>query len=364
MAQIKYIKKTIGELFDNKRGNSKYTKKYCNLHMGEYEVFTGTTIGSFGFINSYDYDQELLTYTTDGENAGTLKILKGKYSVGGHRAILLPKYENMNLEYFKKTLQKDFYNSVKRGDIPSINWERIKNNVVSVPVDENGNFDIIEQNEIVKKNNLIEEKKYELKRKIENINKVEVDFLGTDISKLKAISFERIFKIERGKVISKIYINTHKGEYPVYSTQLDEPFGYIDTYTYDGEYLIWNTDGLGGYIRHIKGKFSITNIVGIMKLDNTYKDKINLEYVLRILQPIFRENTKGREGMNGKNEYTKINSTMIKRLNINIDFPITSNGEIDIKKQEEIVGKYNVLKKVQQSLNEQLEKISNIEIEI
>lgn len=363
MSQIKYIKKTIEELFDNKRGNSKYTKKYCNLHAGEYEVFTGTTIGSFGFMNFYDYNQELLTYTTDGENAGTLKILKGKYSVGGHRAILLPKYENINLEYFEKILQKCFYDNVKRGNIPSITWERIKNNIISIPVDENGNFDIIKQNEIVKKNNLIEEKKYELKRRLEVINKVEVKVLGNDISKLKAIPFEKIFKIERGKVISKIYINTRKGEYPVYSTQLEEPFGYIDTYMYDGEYLIWNTDGLGGYIRYIKGKFSITNIVGIMKLNNTYKNKINLEYVLRVLQPIFRENTKGREGINGKNEYTKINSTMIKELNIIIDFPITSNGEIDIKKQEEIVGKYNILKKIRQSLNKQLEKILNIEIE-
>jgi hypothetical protein len=33
-------------------------------------------------------------FTTDGEYAGTLKVLTGKYNVGGHRAILLKKDTN------------------------------------------------------------------------------------------------------------------------------------------------------------------------------------------------------------------------------------------------------------------------------
>ncbi len=351
MSKIKFVEKTLEELFENKRGNSKYTKKFCNSHAGDYEVFTGTTIGSFAFVNFYDYEIDLLTYTTDGENAGTLKILTGKYNVGGHRAILLPKYKNMNLEFFEKTLQKRFYDLVKKGDVPSISWRNIKNEIVSIPVNEHLEFDIKKQNEIVKKYRLIEDKKRELKQKLDYINSVEVDFVFNDIGvKLKKILFQDLFEIQRGKVLSLKYINDNKGKYPVYSTQLDKAFGYIDSYMYDGNYLIWNTDGLGGYIRNVNGKFSITNIVGIMKLKKEYIGKINLEYIRRVLQPIFRNSTKGREGTFGKNEYTKINSTMIKNLNIEIEIPVTKDGKIDLEKQNEIVEKYELIEKMKHNI--------------
>lgn len=121
---------------------------------------------------------------------------------------------------------------------------------------------------------------------------------------------------------------------------------------YDGEYLIWNTDGLGGYIRRVDGKSSITNIVGIMKLKEIYKDSVNLEYIRRILEPIFRENVKGREGVGGKNEYTKINSTMIKNLDIKINIPINKDGTFDLEKQNQIVSKYKAIEEMKNSILE------------
>lgn len=346
MVEVRYKEEKINNLFDNKRGNSKYTKKYCNDNKGEYEVYTGTTIGSFAFINTYDYDEPLLTYTTDGENAATIKILRGKYSVGGHRAILFPKNENIVIDYFKWTLQKLFFDNVKKGDVPSISWSRIKDLVILVPIDSKGNYDIEKQKEIVKKYEIVEEKKKELKEKLDYFKDVQVDFSNEIEVKTKEIPFDELFDIERGKVISRKYIDDNKGDYPVYSTQLDSSFGYINSYMYDGEYLIWNTDGLGGYIRRVDGKFSITNIVGIMKLKNEYKNYVNLEYIRRILEPIFRENVKGREGIGGKNEYTKINSTMIKDLDIKINFPINEDGTFDIEKQKRIVSKYKVIEEM------------------
>lgn len=351
MAEVRYNEVTLDNLFVNKRGNSKYTKKYCNSNKGEYEVYTGTTIGSFGFIDTYDYDEPLLTYTTDGENAATIKILSGKYNVGGHRAILFPKNENIVIDYFKWTLQKIFFDNVKRGDVPSITWSRIKDIKVLVPINKNGDYDIEKQKEIIKKYEIVEEKKKELKEKLDYFKNVQVDFSKEINSDTIEIKFEELFDIERGKVISKSYINKNLGEYPVYSTQIDTAFGHINSYMYDGNYLIWNTDGLGGYIRKVDGKFSITNIVGIMKLKEKYKAYVDLEYIRRILEPIFRENVKGREGAGGKNEYTKINSTMIKDLNIEINFPI-KNGVIDLEKQKEIVSKYKAIEEMKKSILE------------
>lgn len=176
------------------------------------------------------------------------------------------------------------------------------------------------------------------------------------MSENRTIKLNENFDYGRGNVISKIYINSHKGNYPVYSTQLDAPFGYIDTYMYDGDYLIWNTDGLGGYLRHVKGKFSITNIVGIMiPLTETAKN-INLDYLKIILEPIFRKNKKGRIGEKGKNEYSKINSKMITNLDISLSIP-------DLTKQQEIAEQYFRIIEQKELILSKLKEFNNKKIQ-
>ncbi len=77
-----------------------------------------------------------------------------------------------------------------------------------------------------------------------------------------------IFEISRGKVISKDYIQQNKGNYPVYSsaTENNGCIGYIDSFSHEGEYLTWTTDGIyAGTLFYRNGKFSPTNICGILK---------------------------------------------------------------------------------------------------
>ena len=76
-----------------------------------------------------------------------------------------------------------------------------------------------------------------------------------------------ICELSRGKVYSKTYISENIGNYPVYSSQTanDGELGRISTFDYDGEYLTWTTDGAyAGTIFHRKGKFSITNVCGLI----------------------------------------------------------------------------------------------------
>ncbi|MDN9634518.1 restriction endonuclease subunit S [Clostridioides difficile] len=180
----------------------------------------------------------------------------------------------------------------------------------------------------------------------------------------KKVKFNDIFNLKRGKVISKEYIHNNKGDFPVYSTQLDDVFGYINDYIYDGKYLIWNTDGLAGYTRIIDGKFSITNIVGILVFKDNfkYKEDIYLEYVKSIIDPIFRVSIKGRIGNEGKNEYTKLNSTMIKSLDIDIPIPIKSNGMFDLEEQKRIANKYEIIRAKKEMLQRKIKDIEQIEV--
>ena len=94
---------------------------------------------------------------------------------------------------------------------------------------------------------------------------------------------EEVANIQRGRVISKKYLQEHRGEFPVYSSQTknDGIIGEIDTYDFDGEYITWTTDGAyAGTVFYRLGKFSITNICGLIKP----KDELLIKYLYYWLQ--------------------------------------------------------------------------------
>mgnify|MGYP001015196914 CR=1 FL=1 len=355
MAEVRYENVFLEKILDFSEMNTNgswFTKTTINNNKGNIPVYGASlneedvsygyvkddlVIESKGLKRKVRYFEDCLTWNIDGSIG--LFYRKGRFSLSEKVIPLIIKneYESsidkdfLRFSIIGKSKEKNFGFSNKPGK------RKLKNISISIPVNEEGCFDLEKQKEIVKKYEIVEAKKKELKEKIDYFKDVQVDFTKEMRVPIENVFFDDLFEIERGKVISRQYINKNRGNYPVFSTQLDSSFGFIDSYMYDGEFLIWNTDGLGGYIRRVEGKFSITNIVGIMKLKKLYKGHVNLEYVRMILEPILRENVKGREGVEGKNEYTKINSTMIKNLNIKISFPLNTNGKIDLEKQNKIV---------------------------
>lgn len=356
MVEVRYKDVFISDVMNLISENHRYTKKFIEENKGEYPVYSATIDKPYGFISSYDFrNKKVFCVINYGNSGKTYLINDNKFSIGRNISALEVKKEfedSVDLEYVRIVSESKFIDNVKGTKQKNLNQRLVKNTKIKIPIKQDGNFDIETQKEIVKKYEIVWEKKKELKEKLEYFKDVQVDFSNEIAVETKEVPFEELFDIERGKVISRKYINDNTGDYPVYSTQIDSSFGYIDSYMYDGEYLIWNTDGLGGYIRKVDGKFSITNIVGIMKLKEIYKESVNLEYIRRILEPIFRENVKGREGVGGKNEYTKINSTMIKNLDIKINFPINKDGIFDLEKQREIVSKYKAIEEMKKSILE------------
>lgn len=76
--------------------------------------------------------------------------------------------------------------------------------------------------------------------------------------------------LRRGRVISKGSLIENAGQYPVYSSQTANSgmIGKINTYDFDGEYVSWTTDGANaGTVFHRLGKFSITNVCGLIKIN-------------------------------------------------------------------------------------------------
>ncbi|WP_120834063.1 restriction endonuclease subunit S [Helicobacter pylori] len=108
----------------------------------------------------------------------------------------------------------------------------------------------------------------------------------------KGVEFKKIGEIcliKRGRVIAKKILQEN-GKYPVYSSQTlnNGILGFIDTYDFDGEFLTWTTDGAyAGSVFYRNGRFSITNVCGLLQVIQDNIIHKYLYYILQITAPLY-----------------------------------------------------------------------------
>ncbi len=108
----------------------------------------------------------------------------------------------------------------------------------------------------------------------------------------KGVEFRKIGEIcliKRGRVIAKKILQEN-GKYPVYSSQTlnNGILGFIDTYDFDGEFLTWTTDGAyAGSVFYRNGRFSITNVCGLLQVMQDNILHKYLYYILQITAPLY-----------------------------------------------------------------------------
>lgn len=133
-----------------------------------------------------------------------------------------------------------------------------------------------------------------------------------------------ICKVTRGRVISKQELKENEGEYPVYSSQTlnNGIFGKINTFDFDGEYVQWTTDGANaGSIFYRNGKFSVTNVCGLLKVKSEYREKIRTDYLAYSL------GKEAKKFVNYATSNPKLMSNVMSKISVLIP-PIEVQGEI------------------------------------
>lgn len=356
MSDIKIQKFPLQWLFDNKRGDSKLTKKYCNLHKGNYPVYTGTTIGDFTSIDTYTYAEPNLTYTTDGVNAGTVEIIVGQYNVGGHRAILIPKHSNLYIKYFENILQPIFKSYVKNGNVPSVTWNNIKEIGIPVPVDKNGEFSIAFQQEISQRYSNLKIRKLKF---ADYLMQLRESYINIPVEGYAYAEkwLKDIFEYKRGRSCTKAFCNQHQGRYPVWSANNIEPLARVDFFDYEGSYISLSRNGIAGKITVLEGKFTINEdrFLLIPKVGS-----IDYDFIKYTVEPILRSKKKGRAGHSGENEFTKLSFAILDGVKIQI--PVKSDGSYDLEAQKEISRRYSKLYEIKKNIEERLERIISTNI--
>lgn len=108
--------KKLGEVCDIKRGRV-ISKKYLEENKGIYPVYSSQTSnnGEIGRINTYDFDGEYVTWTTDGAYAGTIFYRFGKFSITNICGIIKPNNKKLLVKFIAYWLQIEAYRHVKGG---------------------------------------------------------------------------------------------------------------------------------------------------------------------------------------------------------------------------------------------------------
>ena len=248
------------------------------------------------YVDDYIFDGTFILLGEDGSviNADKSPVLNwavGKIWVNNHAHILAEISSIANLRYLYFVLQTKDVSSIVRGTPPKLNQENLRNIEIPIPP-------LPVQEEIVRiLDNFTEltaslqaELQAELQARQEQYEYYRNRLLtftkiGGGTQSVTWMKMSEICYLQRGKVYSKEYLRDNQGNYPVYSSQTmnNGELGRISTYDFDGTYLTWTTDGAyAGTIFKRKGKFSITNVCGIISMKSNLVSMDFLYYWLSL----------------------------------------------------------------------------------
>lgn len=360
----KVIKKRIAEICVYARKDSSLNAKKINSISGLYPVYSASIGICIGHINYYLNESPCIVIPTAGNgSAGRPYIVKDKeYSIATNAVGIIPK-DNIDIGYLYSQIKNTIEGLVKGLSFKSINKSMIDDIVISIPIKKDGTFDIEEQQRLAGIYSEIENQKQKLLNKVSEIQELLVQIDKEEGVNYKDVPLNKLVEHNNGSAsYTKTWCQNHRGKYALFSANNFEPIDFIDSYDYDGEYLTYSKNGCAGYITIINEKFSVNGDRCVITINDEYKNMLDILYLKYYLEPLFRKNKKGRLGIYGKNEFTKLNSNMIKELDIQIPIPLDKDGQFDLEKQKEIADKYKQIDEIKQGLIDQIDYLTSINV--
>jgi type I restriction-modification system DNA methylase subunit/restriction endonuclease S subunit len=171
----------LTEIFDIVRGKQIYTNDYIRKHKGNIPVYSSQTTndGIIGYISTFDFNCNALTWTTDGIYSGTVFIRSGKFSMTTHCGALIPKNgaKDILLEYIYTYLKSKLREFAIGEQNKRVTVNIMKNLTVLLPITKNGSFDLSAQKEIAEKYRKIEQIKNNILEELEKMKNTMIEII-------------------------------------------------------------------------------------------------------------------------------------------------------------------------------------------
>lgn len=123
--------RALGEVANLNRGRV-MSKTYLADNIGEYPVYSSQTAnnGEIGKINTFDFEGEFVTWTTDGANAGTVFYRNEKFSITNVCGLITLKYDYLTYKFLFYWLsiqaKKHVYSGMGNPKLMSNQMEKIQ----------------------------------------------------------------------------------------------------------------------------------------------------------------------------------------------------------------------------------------------
>ncbi|QPB24203.1 restriction endonuclease subunit S [Rhizobium sp. 007] len=335
----------VKDLFLIERGQTKYIRRYYQENPGVYPVYSASTFEESiaGWIDSYDFDQECLTWTTNGY-AGHVFSRSGRFSATRDVGILIARpdiADRLFLSYFVPALTTAFraaaigrFKEKGEADYTKLATRMAADVFVSVPVDNNGKPDLEAQREIADRFEVVARAQKKLMAMADHLKSLNITYPHIEAPTAEFPVSELFEKPSRGNgQLTQAYIRSHPGPYPVFSgsSVREEVAGYIDTFSFEGPCITWAADGYAGHAFEREGRFNANSHCGILRLRDEFRDLVYLPYVEVFLTPILLDIAVGRYRDDGSPDYTRVTTEMVEHCRLLL--PTNDEGEPDIARQ-------------------------------
>jgi restriction endonuclease S subunit len=339
MKQIPLSDKKFFKLFIGKR----ILKKEVFNKQGTIPIYSGSVIIPFGYSETSiidDFNRDYIIWGIDDAVFDFALIPKGtKFTITDHCGAikilekdLLPEYVFYYLQLKKRQLG---FGWNLRASMKNMKRKAS----VSVPVKDDGSLDVAEQMRLVAKFREIRKTMETLSFLYDDLKNSELE-VNINTDNMVEVPVSELFDLSvktNHSSFTKAFVNTHKGDIPVYSASKDEhsvTYGYVQDNLKGIKYfencLTWNIDGSVGKAFFRKGRFSLSEKVIPLVLRPKYENQVNLEYVKIMLEQKALEQ--------GFHYSHKAGKGKIKKLAI--PFPTNEDGIIDISRQTDLASKY------------------------
>jgi type I restriction enzyme, S subunit len=282
--------KTLGEVVTLRRGRV-MSKGYLADNAGGYPVFSSQTAnnGVIGKINTFDFDGEFISWTTDGANAGTVFYRNGKFSITNVCGLIRINDESsLNYKFLFYWLTTEAQRHVYSGmGNPKLMSHQVEKIPIPIPCPDNPEKSLAIQAEIV--------------RILDTFTALTAELTAELTDRKKQYNYyrDRLLTFEEGevewKMLGELAENLDFMRKPVTSGLRDSgeiPYygasgivDYVKDYIFDGDFLLVSEDGANLVARNtpiafsISGKSWVNNHAHILKFNN-YVERRYIEYYL------------------------------------------------------------------------------------
>lgn len=366
---MKFKEFIVGEVFDAVRGVSKYTRGYGFKHQGDFPVYSASSAAPLTYINHHDHEGVFLSWATNGYG-GSMKVLSGKFSINGDRALLIPTIKGLNLDYCRLILEPIFRQSAvgrrvdgKRNEYTKLSPSKIGDITFPLPVNSKGQIDLSSQALMVTRANKLDALKSKSKEIYDTIATcIPVPSINQDSVTTLQLSGEWIEFISTKTGWTKaMYSRLDTGDkdhFPLFSAAKypvayikEEVVGLISASREDPIIsFASNGEGSAGanFVFHTSS-FYVSNDRTCLKI---ISKGILPEYIYFALHGI-----KQAYGFGHTLKASKKNLEYV-----TITVPVDANGGYDVKQQKQLVARYKRLYATKNALESQLSDINNTKV--